>query len=103
MIKFNPFSHLRSTQALRSTMSSNPYHNQHIQEYASAMEDAVNEITQHYDSAFMVFAEQFDALAARVEALEQAQEKPVEVEAKVRLNEKSVKDLRAKIASIFRL
>ena len=84
-------------------MGDNPYHNQHIQEYASAVEDAVNEITQHYDGAFMVFAEQFDALAARVEALEQAQEKPVEVEAKVRLNEKSVKDLRAKIASIFRL
>ena len=66
------------------------------------MEETVNEITQHYDGALMMFAEQFEALAARVDALEQAQEKPVEVEANVRLNEKSVKDLRAKIASLFR-
>ena len=44
----------------------------------------------------MVFEEQFEALAARVEALEQAQEKPVEVEAKVRLIEKSFKALHAK-------
>ena len=102
MIKFNPFSHLRSTQALRGTVSNNPYHNQHIQEYASAMEDAVNEITQHYDGALMAFAEQFEMLAARVEALEQAQEKPVEVEAKIKLNEKSVNDLRKKILNFFK-
>ena len=83
-------------------MGDNPYHNQHIQEYASAMEETVNEITQHYDGALMMFAERFEALAARIEALEQAQEKPLELEANVRLNEKSVKDLRAKIASLFR-
>ena len=83
-------------------MGDNPYHNQHIQEYASAMEETVNEITQHYDGALMMFAERFEELAARVEASEQAQEKPVELEANVRLNEKSAKDLRAKIASLFR-
>jgi DNA anti-recombination protein RmuC len=83
-------------------MSDNPYHNQHIQEYASAMEETVNEITQHYDGALMVLAEQFEELSARVEALEQMQDKPVEVEANVRLNEKSVKDLRAKLARFFK-
>ena len=83
-------------------MGDNPYHNQHIQEYASAMEETVNEITQHYDGALMVLAEQFEALSARVEALEQMQDKPVEVEANVRLNEKSVKDLRAKLAKFFK-
>ena len=83
-------------------MGENPYHNQHIQEYASAMEETVNEITQHYDGALMVLAEQFEALSARVEALEQMRDKPVEVEANVRLNEKSVKDLRAKLAKFFR-
>ena len=41
-------------------------------------------------------------LAARVEALEQAQEKPVEVEAKIKLNEKSVNDLRKKILNFFK-
>lgn len=102
MMKYNPFSRLRSTQAMSSTMGDNPYHNQHIQEYASAMEESMNETTQHYDGAWMVFEERFEELAARVEALEQAQEKPVEVEANVRLNEKSAKDLRAKIASLFR-
>ena len=102
MMKYNPFSHLRSTQALRSTMSDNPYHNQHIQEYASAMEETVNEITQHYDNAFVMLAEQVEALAIRIEALEQAQEKPIEVEANVKLNPKSTKDFRAKLMSLFR-
>ena len=83
-------------------MGDNPYHNQHIQEYASAMEETVNEITQHYDGALMMFAERFEELAARVEALEQAQEKPIEVEANVKLNPKSIKDFRAKLMSLFR-
>ena len=30
------------------------------------MEETVNEITQHYDGALMVFAERFEKLAARV-------------------------------------
>ena len=83
-------------------MSDNPYHNQHIQEYASTMEETVNELTQHYDGALMMFAERFEAFAARVEALEQAQEKPIEVEANVKLNPKSIKDFRAKLMSLFR-
>ena len=69
------------------------------------MEDAVNEITQHYDSILMeVLAqlEKYEALEARVAALEQPQTKPIEVEANVTLNQKSVKDLRAKIMSLFR-
>jgi len=58
---------------MRSTLGDNPYHNQHIQEYASAVEDAVNEITQHYDSILMdVLAqlEKYETLEARVAALE---------------------------------
>ena len=86
-------------------MGDNPYHNQHIQEYASAVEDAVNEITQHYDSILMdVLAqlEKYETLEARVAALEQSQTKPLDVEANITLNQKSVKDLRAKIMSLFR-
>ena len=69
------------------------------------MEDVVNEITQHYDSILMeVLAqlEKYEALEARVAALEQSQTKPIEVEANVTLNQKSMKDLRAKIMSLFR-
>lgn len=90
---------------MRGTVSNNPYHNQHIQEYASAVEDAVNEITQHYDSILMdVLAqlEKYETLEARVAALEQSQTKPLDVEANITLNQKSVKDLRAKIMSLFR-
>ena len=91
---------------MRGTIGSNPYHNQHIQEIASAMEESINEITQHYDPILMeilVVLEKYEALAARVEALEKKlQEKPIEVDANVTLNQKSVKDLRAKIMSLFR-
>ena len=70
------------------------------------MEESINEITQHYDPILMemlVVFEKYEALAARVEALEKKlQEKPIEVEANVTLNQKSVKDLRAKIMSLFR-
>ena len=62
----------------------------------------MNELTQHYDNAFVMLVEQVESLAIRIEALEQAQEKPVELEANVRLNEKSAKDLRAKIAGLFK-
>ena len=102
MLKYNPLSNLRATQNRRATMGDNPYHNQHIAEFTACMEEALIEQQQYYDSLFMQQQEQIDALAAEVAALlKESQEKPIEIEANVRLNEKSVKDLRTKISSIL--
>ena len=83
-------------------MSDNPYHNQHIQEYAAALEETTNELTQHYDGVLVSILEELDAVIVRLEKLEQAAEKPMEIEADVRLNIQSVKNLRAKIVSLLR-
>ena len=51
-------------------MSNNPYHNQHIQEYAAALEEATNEITQQNDGMFISILEELDAVIIRLEKLE---------------------------------
>ena len=51
-------------------MSNNPYHNQHIQEYAAALEETTNELTQHYDGMFISILEELDAVIVRLEKLE---------------------------------
>ena len=83
-------------------MSNNPYHNQHIQEYAAALEEATNEITQQNDGMFVSILEELDAVIARLEKLEQAAEKPMEIDADVRISSQSLKNLRAKIVSLLR-
>lgn len=83
-------------------MSNNPYHNQHIQEYAAALEETTNELTQHYDGMFISILEELDAVIVRLEKLEQAAEKPMEIDADVRISSQSLKNLRAKIVSLLR-
>ena len=83
-------------------MSDNPYHNQHIQEYAAALEETTNELTQHYDGVLVSILEELDAVIVRLEKLEQAAEKPMEIEADVRISSQSLKNLRAKIVSLLR-
>ena len=83
-------------------MSNNPYHNQHIQEYAAALEETTNELTQHYDGMFISILEELDAVITRLEKLEQAAEKPMEIDADVRISSQSLKNLRAKIVSLLR-
>ena len=83
-------------------MSDNPYHNQHIQEYAAALEETTNELTQHYDGVLVSILEELDAVIARLEKLEQAAEKPMEIEADVKLNLQGIKNLRAKLANLLR-
>ena len=83
-------------------MSDNPYHNQHIQEYAAALEETTNELTQHYDGVLVSILEELDAVIVRLEKLEQAAEKPMEIDADVRISSQSLKNLRAKIVSLLR-
>ena len=102
MQNYNPFSHLRSTQALRATMGDNPYHNQHIAEFTACMDEALTSMNQNHLAVFTEMMERMDGLEKRIEQLEQAKEQPVEVEAVVKLNEKSAKDVRKKIMNLFR-
>ena len=102
MQNFNPLSHLRSTQALRATMSDNPYHNQHIAEFTACMDDALTAMNQNNLSVFTAMLERIEALEKRVEQLEQAKIQSPEVEGVVKLNEKSVKDVKKKLMNLFR-
>lgn len=102
MLKKNPISNLRATQNLRATMGGNPYHNQHVAEFTACVEEALTELQQYYDDLFTKQQEQIDELAAEVAALKETYEKPVELEANVSLNQKSAKDLRARIMNIFK-
>ena len=102
MQNYNPFSHLRSTQALRATMGDNPYHNQHIAEFTACMDEALTSMNQNHLAVFTEMMERMDGLEKRIEKLEHSKEQPVEVEAVVKLNEKSAKDVRKKIMNLFR-
>ena len=102
MQNFNPLSHLRATQALRATMGSNPYHNQHIAEFTACMDEAMTAMNQNNLSVFTAMLERIEALEKRIDQLEQAKIQPPEVEAVVKLNEKSVKDVKKKLMNLFR-
>ena len=102
MQNFNPLSHLRATQALRATMGNNPYHNQHIAEFTACMDEAMTSINQNNLSVFTALLERIEALEKRVAQFEQAKTQPLEIEAVVKVNEKSVKDVKKKIMNLFR-
>ena len=83
-------------------MGDNPYHNQHIAEFTACMDDAMTAMNQNNLAVFTAIMERIDSLEKRVEQLEQAKEQLSEVGAMVKLNEKSVKDVRKKIMSLFK-
>ena len=83
-------------------MGSNPYHNQHIAEFTACMDEAMTAMNQNNLSVFTALLERIEALEKRFEKLEQAKETPAEIEAVVKLNEKSVKDVKKKIMNLFR-
>ena len=101
MQNYNPFSHLRSTQALRATMGDNPYHNQHIAEFTACMDEAMTAQGQYIDAVVNALVERIEFLEKRVEELEQ-QKHPAEIEAHVTLNEKSVKNVCKRIMDLLR-
>lgn len=102
MQNFNPLSHLRATQALRATMGSNPYHNQHIAEFTACMDEAMTFQGQYIDAVVRALTERITFLEKRVEELEQAQKQPAAVEAHVVLNEKSAKNVRKRIMDLLK-
>lgn len=66
------------------------------------MDDALTSMNQNYSAAFASMLERLEFLEKRVEQLEQAKETPAEIEAVVKLNEKSVRDVKKKIMNLFR-
>ena len=83
-------------------MSDNPYHNQHIAEYTDYVDDALTSMNQNNLSVFTAILERIEAIEKRFDQLEQAKTQPPEVEAVVKLNEKSVKDVKKKLMNLFR-
>lgn len=83
-------------------MGDNPYHNQHIAEFTACMDDALASLNETYASAFMEQQNQIEALTQRIEQLEQAQSKPVELEADITLSPQSVRSFRKKLMDLFR-
>ena len=83
-------------------MSDNPYHNQHIAEYTDYVNDALTSMNQNNLSVFTAILERIEAIEKRFDQLEQAKTQPPEVEAVVKLNEKSVKDVKKKLMNLFR-
>ena len=52
-------------------MGANPYHNQHINEFADCVDNSLYELQAHYDSILLQQQEQIELLMERVAALEQ--------------------------------
>ena len=87
-------------------MTDNPYHNQHIMEYAQCMEDSLMQVQAHYDGQFKAVAEALDVLEQRVTRIEQAvsqdEKKHPQLEAEVYVTKASLKKVRDAIMSMFR-
>lgn len=66
------------------------------------MDEAMTSINQNNLSVFTALLERIEALEKRVAQLEQAKTQPLEIEAVVKVNEKSVKDVKKKIMNLFR-
>ena len=87
-------------------MTDNPYHNQHIMEYAQCMEDSLMQVQAHYDGQFKAMAEALAVLEQRVTRIEQAvlqdEKKQPQLEAEVYVTKASLKKVRDAIMGIFR-
>lgn len=63
------------------------------------MDEAMTAMSQNNLAVFTTMLERIETLEKRIEQLEK--EKPTEVEAVVKLNEKSMKDIRKKLINLF--
>ena len=93
--------HLRATQNLRATIGENPYHNQHINEFANCIDVSLYELQQHYDSIILQQQEQIELLMERVTALEQKLS-PTPFQLELMITKDNLKKLRNTIMGAFR-
>ena len=82
-------------------MSANPYHNQHINEFADCVDNSLYELQAHYDSILLQQQEQIELLIERVTALEQKLS-PTPFQLELMITKDNLKKLRNTIMGAFR-
>ena len=81
-------------------MSANPYHNQHINEFADCVDNSLYELQAHYDSILLQQQEQIELLIERVTALEQKLS-PTPFQLELMITKDNLKKLRNTIMGAF--
>ena len=82
-------------------MSANPYHNQHINEFADCVDNSLYELQAHYDRILLQQQEQIELLIERVTALEQKLS-PTPFQLELMITKDNLKKLRNTIMGAFR-
>ena len=82
-------------------MGANPYHNQHINEFADCVDNSLYELQAHYDRILLQQQEQIELLIERVTALEQKLS-PTPFRLEFQMTKDSLKKLRDSIMGAFR-
>lgn len=88
-------------------MGDNPYHNQHIMEFAQCMEDAINELQGYCDSRFKTLIDVLKDLEKRIAHIEEELSCPgrkrSDLEAEVMVTKSSLKKMRDAIMNMLRM
>ena len=82
-------------------MGANPYHNQHINEFADCVDNSLYELQAHYDQILLQQQEQIELLIERVTALEQKLS-PTPFQLELMITKDNLKKLRNTIMGAFR-
>ena len=82
-------------------MGANPYHNQHINEFADCVDNSLYELQAHYDQILLQQQEQIELLMERVTALEQKLS-PTPFQLELMITKDNLKKLRNTIMGAFR-
>ena len=82
-------------------MSANPYHNQHIDEFADCVDNSLYELQTHYDRILLQQQAQIEELTNRVHELEN-RISPTPCQLEFQVTKDSLKKLRDSIMGAFR-
>lgn len=88
-------------------MGENPNHNQHINEFAQCIEQAIDEIQMYYDCQIKALLDVIEALEQRVASLEQkvsnSEKKNPDMQVELSVTRASLKKVREAIMNVFRM
>ena len=82
-------------------MGANPYHNQHIDEFADCVDNSLYELQAHYDRILLQQQAQIEELTERVHELEN-KISPTPFQLEFQVTKDSLKKLRDSIMGVFR-
>ena len=82
-------------------MGANPYHNQHIDEFADCVDNSLYELQAHYDRILLQQQAQIEELTERVHELEN-EISPTPFQLEFQVTKDSLKKLRDSIMGAFR-